>query len=83
MKVRIPDLIWLVIYAITMLASASIGYHAGLTRSRRAPVAPALILAFSVVILLIADLERPLGGFLEVDQKAMTDLRSKMNAQTR
>ena len=83
LEVRIPDSIWLVIYAITMLAAASIGYHAGLTRSRRLPVVPALILAFSVVIFLIADLDRPLGGFLEVDQQAMIDLRNKMNAQTR
>jgi hypothetical protein len=83
LEARIPDIIWFVIYAITMLASASIGYHAGLTRSRRAPVAPALILAFSVVILLIADLDRPLSGYLEVDQQAMIDLRNKMNAQTR
>jgi hypothetical protein len=83
MEVRIPDTIWLVIYAITMLAAASIGYHAGLTRSRRLPVVPALILAFSVVIFLIADLDRPLGGFLEVDQQAMSDLRNKMNARAR
>jgi len=83
LEARIPDIIWFVIYAITMLAAASIGYHAGLSRARRLPVAPALILAFSVVILLIADLDRPLGGYLEVDQKAMIDLRNKMNAQTR
>jgi len=83
MEVRIPDLIWFVIYAITMLASASIGYHAGLTRSRRIPVAPALIIAFSAIILLIADLDRPLSGFLETDQQAMIDLQRKMNAQTR
>ena len=83
LEARIPDIIWLVICGITMLASASIGYHAGLTRSRRVPVAPALILAFSVVILLIADLERPLGGYLEVDQQAMIDLRNKMKPQTR
>jgi hypothetical protein len=83
LEVRIPDIIWFVIYGITMLAAASIGYHAGLTRSRRLPVVPALILAFSVVILLIEDLDRPLGGYLEVDQQALIDLRNKMKAQTR
>jgi len=83
LEVRIPGIMWFVIYAITMLAAASIGYHAGLTRSRRLPVVPALILAFTVVILLIADLDRPLGGYLEIDQQAMIDLRNKMNAQTR
>jgi uncharacterized protein DUF4239 len=82
-KVRFPDIIWLVIYALTMLAAGSIGYHAGLTRSHRLPLVPALILAYSAVILLIADLDRPLSGHLEVDQQAMTDLRNKMNAQPR
>jgi len=83
LRIRIPDIIWLVIYALTMLAAASIGYHAGLTRSRRIPVIPALIFAYSAVILLIADLDRPLSGYLEVDQQAMIDLRNKMNARTR
>ena len=83
LRIRIPDIIWLVIYALTMLAAASIGYHAGLTRSHRIPVIPALILAYSAVILLIADLDRPLRGYLEVDQQAMIDLRNKMNARTR
>jgi Protein of unknown function (DUF4239) len=83
LRIRIPDIIWLVIYALTMLAAASIGYHAGLTRSPRIPVIPALILAYSAIILLIADLDRPLSGFLEVDQQAMIDLRNKMNSQTR
>ena len=83
MKVRFPDVVWFVIYAITMLAAASIGYHTGLTRSRRILLVPALILAYSAVILLIADLDRPLSGYFEVDQQAMIDLRNKINAQTR
>jgi len=81
LEFRIPNIIWIVLYGITALAAASIGYHSGLTGRSRPLVALAIILAFSVVILLIEDLDRPLYGFLEVSQRALVDLQTKMNAQ--
>jgi hypothetical protein len=83
LEFRIPNIIWIVLYAITALAAASIGYHSGLTGSRRPPVALGVILAFSAVIFLIEDLDRPENGFLEVSQRALADLQMKMNAQIR
>jgi hypothetical protein len=83
LEFRIPNIIWIVLYAITALAAASIGYHSGLTGRNRPLVAIAIILAFSAVILLIEDLDRPLNGFLEVSQQALVDLQRKMNAQIR
>jgi hypothetical protein len=83
LEFRIPNIIWIVLYAITALAAASIGYHSGLTGRSRPLVAMAIILAFSAVILLIEDLDRPLYGFLEVSQRALVDLQTKMNAQIR
>lgn len=80
---RIPNIIWIVLYAITALASASIGYHSGLTGRSRPLVALAIILAFSAVIFLIEDLDRPMYGLLEVSQRALIDLQRMMNAQTR
>ena len=81
LEFRIPNIIWIVLYAITALAAASIGYHSGLTGRSRPLVALAIILAFSAVILLIEDLDRPLYGFLEVSQRALVDLQTKINAQ--
>jgi Protein of unknown function (DUF4239) len=81
LEFRIPNIIWIVLYAITALAAASIGYHCGLTGRNRPLVALAIILAFSAVILLIEDLDRPLQGFLQVSQRAMVDLQTKMNSQ--
>lgn len=83
LEFRIPNIIWIVLYIITALAAASIGYHSGLTRSKRPPIALGVILAFSVVIFLIEDLDRPENGFLEVSQRALADLQMKMNAQAR
>jgi hypothetical protein len=81
LEFRIPNIIWIVLYAITALAAASIGYHSGLTGRHRPLVALAIILAFSAVILLIEDLDRPMYGLLEVSQRALLDLQEKMNHQ--
>ena len=75
---RIPNIIMLVLYAITSLAAASIGYHSGLTGQNRPLVGIAIILAFSAVIMLIEDLDRPMQGLLEVSQQALVDLQSRM-----
>jgi len=80
LEFRIPNIIWIVLYAITALAAASIGYHSGLTGRNRPLVALGIILAFSAVIYLIVDLDRPGQGFLQVSQRAMVDLQRNMSA---
>ena len=71
LEFRIPNIIWIVLYAITALAAASVGYHSGLTGRNRPLVALALILAFSTVIYLIVDLDRPLHGLLQVIKRTL------------
>jgi hypothetical protein len=80
LEFRIPDIIWIVLYLITALAAASIGYHSGLSGRSRPLMVLAFILAFSAVIFLIVDLDRPGHGLLEVSQQAMVDLQKKMRA---
>jgi hypothetical protein len=41
---------------------------------------PSLALTFSLVFVLIADLDRPLQGLLSGSQQAMLDLQHKMGA---
>lgn len=79
LEFRIPNTIWLMLYAITTLAVASIGYHAGATRACRPLVVPAFVLIFSAVMLLIADLDRPQRGALRVSQQSLVDLRRTMS----
>jgi hypothetical protein len=81
LEFRIPDIIWIVLYLITALAAASIGYHSGLSGRSRPLVVLAFILGFSAVIFLIVDLDRPGRGLIEVSQQAMVDLQKKMNAR--
>jgi hypothetical protein len=59
----------------------TMGYHAGLAKARRFPAIFPLVLAFSVVFFLIADLDRPQNGLLKVSQRALVDLLDKLNAE--
>lgn len=75
---RVPGVIWIVLYVLAILAMEMIGYHAGLANSRRSIAAVALIIGFSLVLFLIADLDRPGQGMLRVSQQSMIDLRKSM-----
>jgi hypothetical protein len=72
---RIPTVIWLALFLVAYLAMSEIGYHAGLAGSRRSLSVAAMVVTFALVMLLIADLDRPREGLLEVSQQAMLELR--------
>lgn len=78
LRSRVPAMIWIVLYVLAILAMVIIGYHSGLAHSRRSIAVFALIFGFSSVLYLIADLDRPGQGTLQVSQQAMTDLRQSM-----
>ena len=80
LRTRGPDAIWAGLYFIIILATGAVGYHEGLAGARRSLAVFALVLAFSVVMLLIVDLDRPMEGTLKVSQQAMIELRSSMMA---
>jgi hypothetical protein len=75
---RVPGMIWIVLYLLAILSMVMIGYHEGLTKSRRSIAVIALVLGFSSVLYLIADLDRPVHGTLRVSQQSMIDLRKSM-----
>lgn len=75
---RIPLAIWAALYGIAIFSFAAMGYHSGLTGTNRSLVILAVAFTFSVVIGLIADLDRPQEGILKVGQEALHDLRQSM-----
>jgi hypothetical protein len=75
---RIPGAIWAALYAVAVLALAAMGYHAGLTGTSRSLAVLAVAFTFSVVLWLVADLDRPSEGSLTVSQQGMIDLRNSM-----
>lgn len=78
LRSRVPGVIWIVLYLLAILTMVIIGYHSGLAHSRRSIAMIALVLGFSSVLYLIADLDRPGQGTLRVSQQSMIDLRNSM-----
>lgn len=77
---QVPDSIWIVLYLVTFMAMATSGYYFGLSGRRRWGAVALLVLTFSLVIVLIADLDAPQGGFLRVSQQPILDVIAEMNA---
>jgi len=75
---QIPDSIWFVLYVVTILTMAAMGYQFGLSGVRSWAVTILLVLVFNAVILLIADLDRPQRGMVQVSQQALIDLLHKI-----
>lgn len=78
LRSRIPAAIWIALYLLAILAMVVMGYDQGLTGSRRSPAIIVLVLAFSAVLTLIADLDRPSKGLLQVSQQSMLELKQSM-----
>jgi hypothetical protein len=82
LRSRIPGAIWLSLFAIAALSFATMGYHTGLSGTRRSLATVAVAVTFCVVIQLIADLDRPQEGVLRVSQQALLNVQQSMNTAT-
>jgi hypothetical protein len=80
---RIPKTIWFALYLVAFLAMMAMGYHTGLSGSQRSLATIFQALAFSAVLILIADLDRPQEGLLEVSQEALVDVQTTMKKSWR
>jgi hypothetical protein len=79
MHIRIPLVIWIALFFVTILAIGSVGYQIGLIQAHYLGISLLLILTFSSVIVLIADLDRPQEGYIKVSQQSLIDLVNKFN----
>ena len=77
---RIHVSIWMALYGLIALAMGIVGYGAGISGRKSTVAVAALAVAFSVVLLLIVDLDRPQEGFIKVSQQAMDDLELKLRS---
>lgn len=78
---RVAPTIWSVLYALTFIAMLMMGIQNGLTGGRQTGIELALALSFSIVLFLIADLDRPQEGLVNVSQQAMTELQAKLRSR--
>lgn len=74
MHSTIPVEIWVSLYIVTIVALGYAGIQWAGNEHGRAYHFIALVLAFSVVLTLVADLDDPSHGFLRTDQSPMLDL---------
>jgi len=80
---RIPLTIWMTLYLMATLSMIIMGFQAGLTE-RRSPVATiTLAVAFSAVIILITDLDRPVMSFFDINKQLLVDLHEYMETSSR
>ncbi|MGE5208126.1 MAG: hypothetical protein ACM3KL_02220 [Alphaproteobacteria bacterium] len=79
LRSRIPGAIWLGLFAVAALSLTAMGYHTGLAGARRSLAILAVAIAFSVVIELIADLDRSQEGVLKISQQPLLDVQRSMS----
>ncbi len=75
---RVPNAIWIALYLILVIALAVVGYFEWMGGTMRSLAVIGLVIAFSLVLGLIADLDRPGQGRLQVSQQSLVDLRRSM-----
>jgi len=78
LRSRIPMVIWLGLFGLSLLGIAAVGYECGLCATRRSPMLVVLVISFACVILLILDLDRSQEGLLRVGQDALMELQKSM-----
>jgi len=77
---RIPTTIEVMLFAVACLGLLTVGYGAGLADNRAALPTLLIVLAFSAVITLIVDLERPRQTLFEVSQEPMVSVAQRIGA---
>lgn len=80
---RIPTSIWIMLYVLITLSMFAMGYFAGLKSKRSVTTTSAMAASLALVIWLIADLDRPQGGFLVTDTSRLQEFSEKLDAITR
>lgn len=76
---RVAPMIWTVLYGLALVGMLMTGALNGISQTRHVAFEMAFALAFSMVLFLIADLDRPQEGLVNVNQAAMTELRDRIS----
>jgi hypothetical protein len=80
LQARVPTAIWVMLYSLILLGMFGVGYQVSVSgSSRKSYTTPVMILVFSLMILLIASLDRPNNRVIPVSQKPLLDLQVWMD----
>jgi hypothetical protein len=81
LQVRIPIALWVIIYLLVFLGMFTVGYQAAVTGtglSKGSLLTGIMILTFSIIITLIASLDRSQSTIISVSQQPLIELRTWM-----
>jgi hypothetical protein len=76
---RLHATIWGALYTVLMLSMAGVGFHFGVKGARSVIPSAALALSFSMVMFLIADLDRPRSGIITSDNSSIAELYERLS----
>lgn len=78
-QARIPTAIWVILYLLIIAGMFSIGYMTSISSSsKKSWLTPIMVFSFSLIITLIASLDRPDSNIIKVSQQPLVDLRAWM-----
>lgn len=81
-QARLPMEVWVALFLLIGMGMLVVGYQTAITDSRRTKIQLVLVLSFSVVITLIASLDRPDSGVMRVTQQPLADLQAEIQAKS-
>jgi hypothetical protein len=78
LQYRIPGTVWCSVYLLLALSMLAVGYQVGMSGIRRLRGTPVLAAAFSLVIMMTSDIDRPNEGLRRVSQQPIADVQQMM-----
>lgn len=76
---RVPSGIWIILWSLIFFGMTAVGYQTGIAGSKRTPAQGILAISFSMVITLIAMLDRPHSRYITVPQQPLIDLQDQIS----
>jgi hypothetical protein len=77
---HMPGAFWIVLFALTVLTFGLAGFQSGAAGDVRTAARPIAVMGFSLLVLLIADLDRPGRGALRFDNHPLEYVAARMDA---
>ena len=78
---RVPGTTWVTLYMLMVIGMLMTGVQIGQAGTRHFTLELALAASFSVVLFMIADIDRPQEGLVRVSQQSMLELQAKLESR--
>ncbi|MBK8017623.1 MAG: hypothetical protein IPK20_13515 [Betaproteobacteria bacterium] len=76
---HVPEFVLLLLFVTFLMASAIVGYSAGLSSHRASFVTYVLVALITVLVFVILDLDRPRRGFIRISQHSLLELQAAVH----